>query len=110
MPKDHGYRAWFTAFEVLLPVKPAMVSVGNHHAHGLTVQSLAPISPIIDLTRVRIPRYHRIGSPYVGPAVQLVPKGHGKYVQVYLLALHHVLQNRGLVNNLRREIIGIPLP
>src|SRR3972149_2897075 len=75
--KDHHGRARFAAIEIGITVNPAMMSVGDHHAHGVAVVQLASVSSHINLSGFEIPGYIGVSSANVPAAIQFMPGRHG---------------------------------
>ena len=81
----------------------AVLALGDLAAHRLAVIDLAAIGAEIEPAAVGILRHHAVGGADEARLVQLVVARHRKFQHVDVVALEHVLEDRPVVDEARRQ-------
>src|SRR3989338_810032 len=100
---DHDHFHVLSALEVGVAVNPAMFSLGDLAADGLSVVHLAAIGPQVVPVRVRILGDHQIRSPEIARLVELVMQRNRELEHIHLVALEHMVENGTLLDDLRLD-------
>ena len=81
----------------------AVLALGDLAADGLAVIDLAAIGAEVEPAGVGVLRHHAVGGADEARLVQLVVARHRKFQHVDVVALEHVLEDRPVVDEARRQ-------
>jgi hypothetical protein len=104
--QDHDFHR-LAALEVFVAMDAPVLALGDLAADRLAVVHLRAIGAEIEPTVVGVLRHHAISGADKARLVELMVARHRKLEHIDLVALDHILQDRSIVDETRRQHLQI---